>query len=73
MRKNMCFCETNRIGFRENSGVSLLATICYSFGAHFSNPVRLEPFRSLAGHPRDYGKGPTAALTLWIQIRTLRR
>ena len=26
-----------------------------------------------AGRPRDCGKGPTAALTLWIQIRTLRQ
>ncbi len=69
----MCFCETNRIGFRGNSGVNGRTQTSYESGERFLNPVRLEPFRSLAEHPRDYGKGPTAALTLWIQIRTLRQ
>jgi len=48
--KNMCFCETNRIGICANSGVSNGASIGYNFETRFLNPVRLEPFRSLAGY-----------------------
>jgi len=39
-RKNMCFCETNRIGRRGLFVASVVMIVTYTFDDGFFNPVR---------------------------------